>query len=614
MTDTLAAPPSPQPPAPPPNALSTIPGADPTSVPDSSVTANNAAVGGPLGMAALGALGSAAGHVNANSPATASANPASTDTVDYDALAKESGAISSQPPKQSQNQSTGSIDYDALAKESGAISSQPPKTSTYTPDIIDRMIAGHPTAVAFNRSLEEGVLSAFGLKPPDPNDPHSITLSDVVDQSIHNITDAAKHSFAAWGGNTPADAYGGAGILAKGVAAAMTVPDMMATGIEGMATTLEDGGKELIEGITQKDPQKTGHGVGKLMGTLGQIFSGQESGEGIGKVIEKTGEAAEDVAPSAGNSLLRATNPKNFLYGRNPGRAFIDEKITPPLNLTLQGQLENLQDQFSVATDNLDNQVRTKLQDATVAGKALDPASTIKQTIQDAKNNLANQQGLANRQQMISDLDSLKTELLSKYDSQGKVIGTIDGKTLTPIEVNELKKGVGKSTEWVSSLDPEFARKNFVNGIKRQVYGQLSDMVDQAAPGTKDLNARYSNAIEVEGLLKKRLLKEGTNELGMQRLLARGEWLSALGGLISGHPLVAATAALDRAYRSTAGRVVRGRVLNAAGNAAQEGGATAGSAAGGAGAAATAVGAESNYDHDYHWDANGQLVHTPAPQ
>src|SRR5215467_13221453 len=48
-------------------------------------------------------------------------------TIDYAALAKQSGAISSTPPPAKPQQ--GSIDYAALAKESGAISSTPPTTN-----------------------------------------------------------------------------------------------------------------------------------------------------------------------------------------------------------------------------------------------------------------------------------------------------------------------------------------------------------------------------------------------------------------------------------------------------------------------------------------------------
>src|ERR1700730_2699598 len=44
-------------------------------------------------------------------------------TVDYDALARQNGAVSSQP---------GQVDYDALAKQHGAVTSTAPSSSTAT--------------------------------------------------------------------------------------------------------------------------------------------------------------------------------------------------------------------------------------------------------------------------------------------------------------------------------------------------------------------------------------------------------------------------------------------------------------------------------------------------
>src|SRR5579864_7454756 len=58
-----------------------------------------------------------------------------TETVDYDALARQNGAISSQPATPPQ-QSSGLVDYDALAKQHGAVSSTPataPAQSLTTP-------------------------------------------------------------------------------------------------------------------------------------------------------------------------------------------------------------------------------------------------------------------------------------------------------------------------------------------------------------------------------------------------------------------------------------------------------------------------------------------------
>jgi len=64
-----------------------------------------------------------------------------TQTIDYDALARQHGAISSQP---------GQVDYDALAKQHGATSSTAPANpnmatiSAYQPTVWDRVRSALP--------------------------------------------------------------------------------------------------------------------------------------------------------------------------------------------------------------------------------------------------------------------------------------------------------------------------------------------------------------------------------------------------------------------------------------------------------------------------------------
>ena len=433
-------------------------------------------------------------------------------------------------------------------------------------DIIDRVIAGHPTLERINKGLEEGVMSGFGLKAPDPNNPESLSFSDIAEQTIHNVTDAARNSFHALGGNW--DNTSANGIAGNVVATAAAPIHMVGAGIDSMASAIQDGAKELTEGLRERDAEKASRGFGKVFASASQIAGGaevQDAAKVGGKVVSRVGEAVQDRAAVPGNSLLRATRKENFLYGKNPGQAFVDEKIAPPLNPTLQGQLENLQDQFTRASNGIDQQVRQKLQDPNVAAKTIDASAHIKQGIVDAKNKLSQQQGVADRAKMIRGLDDLQDELLNKFAASGQVVGTIDRTPLAPVEVSDLKKAIGRSTEWVAKTDPEYTYKNFVNGTKKAIYGKLNDAIEQVAPGTKDLNARWANVIEAQRLLENRLIKEGTNELGIQRLLARGEWLGALGALAAGSPMTAAPFIADRLIRSSGGRVIRARGADAVG-------------------------------------------------
>jgi hypothetical protein len=71
-----------------------------------------------------------------------------TQAIDYDALAKQAGAISSQPvptPVNPNAPASGGVDYDALARQAGAISSQPAQSATQPNqphDALDDIEAG----------------------------------------------------------------------------------------------------------------------------------------------------------------------------------------------------------------------------------------------------------------------------------------------------------------------------------------------------------------------------------------------------------------------------------------------------------------------------------------
>jgi hypothetical protein len=115
-------------------------------------------------------------------------------------------------------------------------------------------------------------------------------------------------------------------------------------------------------------------------------------------------------------------------------------------------------------------------------------------------------------------------------------------------------------------------------------------MVDQTAPTTKScpgvraLNARYSNIIEAERLLRERIAHEEENELGLRRLLSRGEFWTGITSLLTAmgptHSGVGGEAGLgatiagggilaNSAMRSTLGRIMRAKGGAAAGEALQ---------------------------------------------
>jgi hypothetical protein len=293
------------------------------------------------------------------------------------------------------------------------------------------------------------------------------------------------------------------------------------------------------------------------------------------EALASVGKAAQKIAPESMNTLLRANKESNYLYGKVPGKAFIDEGIKIPKNsVTMAGQLENLHGQLETASDNLSQQINSELSDPAVASKRLDVVPTVKGAIADAKKFISKQTGL-DVPSYVKQLNDLEDNILTRYDSNGNPTGKVTGTKLAPAEVADVKKSIGKNTQWkVSPLDPDIKLKSYLNTVRKQIYGQLADMVESAAPNSniKELNGRFANVIEAQGLLEKRLaLEHGTG--GINGAIRKAEfWGGLASALFSPEPIsktLGAGAVADRVIRSVPGKMATAKTLNKAGQALQ---------------------------------------------
>jgi hypothetical protein len=299
------------------------------------------------------------------------------------------------------------------------------------------------------------------------------------------------------------------------------------------------------------------------------------------------GATLEKVAPESMNTLLRANKQANYLYGKNPGKAFIDEGIKIPKDsITLGGQLENLHGQLEIAQDNLSSQLKAALSDPAVAAEKIDIVPTVTDAVADAKKFISKQTGL-DVPKYTAELNKLEDSILTRYDSEGNPTGKITGTKLSPAEVADVKKSLGKNTQWrVLPTDPEIQLKTYLNGVRKRIYGQLADTVEQAAPdaNVKELNQRLANSIEAQGLLEKRIAYEhGTG--GYAAAARKAELIGGLlTAIVSPEPVtktLGAGAVVDRAVRSVPGKMVTAKAANAVGKSLQSGaGQTAAQAAG----------------------------------
>lgn len=442
-----------------------------------------------------------------------------------------------------------------------------------------------------NKGLHEGLAIGFGLRSPSEG------LADTLADTWENLKEGAKQSFnQIMNYKVPPGQKPPSVVSLRGAnAVALTVPNMIANGITGMKDLFEQGAKQMWEARealeqqistrgksmgTPEQQQQFARGAGMILASLGQLAMGSDPDETVfaGKfhnpipsledVAVKTGETLERRAPRPANAILRATNPKNYLYGKVPGRAFIDE----PEPQRITNSIPRVMDNLNQAGERLHDAIDDHLSQAKIAAKTVNVKAPLNQIFRDALDDVAQQSGLRNRAGVVSAIKTLEDDVMNEHDVDGNVTRAMP-MGVSPSDVNDLKRSVGKSTKWDTipgSVDPEIS--GYVNDIRKKLYGTLNDLVEQAAPGTKALNARYANVIESSRLIATRLAREEGADLGQSRLLSREAWLGAISafmfggtpGKAIGAPIIASQIA-----RSTAGRIARSRGMAAAGAALQ---------------------------------------------
>lgn len=124
--------------------------------------------------------------------------------------------------------------------------------------------ASQSTASKIDVGMQQGVAKSLGIKLRDPEHPETTTFKDIGKQVGSNLYKAGKESLKKYGPLAPFD--------------------MIASGIEGTASSLESGGKTLYKGIKSGDAKTAASGGGEMLGSLGQLLAGAE-GEKVGTAV-----------------------------------------------------------------------------------------------------------------------------------------------------------------------------------------------------------------------------------------------------------------------------------------------------------------------------------------
>jgi hypothetical protein len=373
-----------------------------------------------------------------------------TQTIDYGALAKQAGAISSLPGQQA-----GNVDYTALAKQSGAISSQPSgggaSGSWDEPSTMQKVISGAEDVGI--GALKGAGHTLAGLSPLLNKIPY-IGETLAPSAGINAWNQITKPSGTAqnvgYGGEQVGEFLIPGGAEEKGAAT-------LAEHLPLLGRFAAPAAKIAAAGLSTA-------AVSKMQG--GSFTGGAMMGAGAGAL----GQAAQAVAPSIAESALGVTR-KMRAYGKTPGAAALEEigGIAP-------GTIaENAQQKLSQLTSELEQR----------AAASTVPASTTPalQVIDDeiAK---ATQRNSKTRYDMLQDL---RNQLTTEF-STGHPIPT----QVSASKILDLKRGIGDlETSW----NPEV--RSGIKPVIRKVYNALDSELDGAVPGSDELNQRISSLIPV---------------------------------------------------------------------------------------------------------------------
>jgi len=196
----------------------------------------------------------------------------------------------------------------------------------------------------------------------------------------------------------------------------------------------------------------------------------------VGALLKPIGKFIAQKLPSRLiNSLIKPPQ-KEFLFGKNPGAAIANEKITAN---TLEGLLTKTRAKLIQLSDELTDHVKD------IKGN-VNAETIINNILNSEAGKIVDEQG---RNRLLAVLDDIfkKTEF-----KNGKFIqtGVNDLTKLTAEELRALQQKIGKLTQWTGQ-----AYEKQPNAVLSKIYTTLGKELDNLAPGSKVLQQRIANLL-----------------------------------------------------------------------------------------------------------------------
>lgn len=454
--------------------------------------------------------------------------------VDYDALAKQAGAISSAPPP------SGALDYNALAKEAGAISSTAPAADRSSP------VASSPVG-----RFASNFLSALNPFPA----------------LKHYVWDAPAEGQDEVVAKVHSGDYAGAVLsLLKNSAqevipGARSVPDIVRAQAQQFANAYSDlNNTREMPNVSDRLMSAGGHALAGLVPVVGpaaaeageQIGNGDVAGglgKGAGLIASIVGphavQAAPGVAagiealPGAGNAAaetLRASAEKNIATAINPttkvNKALVQNKVAPGIldrGITATS-LQDLQNQAQAGMDKYGQVIDDLFDQHAAAGTKLSPKPIL--AALDQEKQAYTVAGVPINEAYVNRLGALQNQIQQVSDANGGAIPLADLRRIRQVHdevVAQSKGGFALPPDAQSAVN---ASKVLGNSIR----STFADFVPELADANGEFNF-YANLDKVTGdsLLRKTGQRAPlTQKLGQMAGTYIGSALGPAGAVIGG--------------------------------------------------------------------------------
>ena len=265
---------------------------------------------------------------------------------------------------------------------------------------------------------------------------------------------------------------------------------------------------KLIEGVTAGVELPDARGIPQpLRGKTIPGLKGLPPVKAVGKYVTET-------APTRAIANLIRPTAADVKFGKEPARAILDEGI---VGRDLRELGDKTYARLHEIGQQMDQLVRDQAKDRQAKGlppQTVDVSPALRPlVVAIVQATKAGDVGLYNR------LMELRTELTGEYRqvqdpktlnwSIERVGDRTDLKTMSPQDALEFKRVIGDRVRWTGT-DPF---ENAANATLGKIYGNLKDEVNQAVPGLKELNEKYSNLVGAGKAIERRVPIEERNAM-----------------------------------------------------------------------------------------------------